>query len=47
MRIGIARAYAKSDCVFEEGPYTRERNRQRASVHGYLGGRNPSEIYLL
>merc|ERR1711998_435385 len=36
----------RSITTFEERPHTRERNRQRASVHGCLGGGNPSDIYL-
>jgi len=36
----------RSIITFEERPNTRERNRQRASVHGCLGGGNPSNIYL-
>ena len=36
----------RSIITFEERPNTRERNRQRASVHSCLGGGNPSDIYL-
>ena len=36
----------RSIITFEERPNTRERNRQRASVHGCLDGGNPSDIYL-
>ena len=34
----------RSIIAFEERPNTRERNRQRASVHSCLGGGNPSDI---
>ena len=34
----------RSIITFEERPQTRERNRQCASVHGCLGGGNPSDI---
>ena len=34
----------RSIITFEERPQTRERNRQCASVHSFLGGGNPSDI---
>ena len=37
----------RSIITFEERSQTRERNRQCASVHGCLGGGNPSDIYLV
>ena len=36
----------RSIITFEERSQTRERNRQCASVHGCLGGGNPSDINL-
>ena len=39
-------SYFMLDLSHPTQPSPSEGNRQRASVHGFLGGRNPSDIYL-